>query len=278
MSDAGRPPRRRPTVVTAGLTVACALLCWPGPRPGRRLRTLTGRTTRRLPVLRPSPLLVIGGAAVLALLGFGAGVAIAVAAVGVTVRALWRSHRRTVGQLAAAESMVDAVHGVVAELRSGAHPVVAAESAARDARAPADAVLTAIAATARLGGDLTASLHRVGTPVLAPVLRPLVQAWSLAQRHGLPLADVLDAVRRDVAERLKFARRVRARMAGPKASGTVLAVLPLLGVLLGEGMGARPSHVLLATPVGQTLLAVGTSLICAGLYWITRLTTRTVLA
>jgi tight adherence protein B len=66
-------------------------------------------------------------------------------------------------------------------------------------------------------------------------------------------------------------------MAGPRASGTVLAVLPLLGVLLGEGMGAHPVHVLLATPIGQTLLALGTTLIATGLYWITRLTTRTVL-
>jgi tight adherence protein B len=267
-------------MVTATLAAACALLCWPA-RPSRhRLRTLTGPVTRqRIPARRPGPLLLISAASLLALLCCGVGVAIAVAVGGVTARALWHTQRQATRQLSSAEAMVDAVHGMVAELRSGAHPVVAAESAAKDARAPARAVLTAIAATARLGGDLTVTLHRctVDTPALAPVLRPLIHAWSLAQRQGLPLADVLDAVRRDVAGRLRFARRVRARMAGPKASGTVLAVLPLLGVLLGEGMGAHPSHVLLATPLGQTLLALGTSLICAGLYWITRLTSRTAL-
>jgi tight adherence protein B len=170
------------------------------------------------------------------------------------------------------------VHGLVAELRSGAHPVAAAESAARDAREPARAVLTAISATARLGGDLAATLRRFATdsPELAPVLRPLVGAWSLAQRHGLPLADVLDAVRQDVIGRVRFAHRMRARMAGPRASGIVLAVLPVLGILLGEAMGARPLHVLLVGSLGQTLLAVGTTLICVGLYWITRLTSRAV--
>jgi tight adherence protein B len=175
--------------------------------------------------------------------------------------------------------MADAVHGLVAELRSGAHPVVAAESAAKDAKEPARAVLTTIAATARLGGDLTAAIRRFATenPALAPALRPLAHGWSLAQRHGLPLAEVLDAVRKDVAGRVRFAHRVRARMAGPRASGAVLAVLPLLGVVLGEGMGAHPTKVLLTTPLGHTLLAAGTTLISAGLYWITHLTTRAVL-
>jgi tight adherence protein B len=262
-------------------TTACALLVWPTPPPRDRLRTLTGPPVRRplFRVRRPGSTLLIGGAILAALLAAGPGTAIAVAVGGVVGRMLWRSHRQETSQLSAAEAMVDAVHGLVAELRSGAHPVVAAESVAADARAPADGVLGAIAATARLGGDLTAALHRFATenPVLAPVLRPLIHAWSLAQRHGLPLADVLDSVRRDVSGRLRFAHRVRARMAGPRASGTVLAVLPVLGVLLGEGMGARPVHVLLGTSIGQTLLAVGTSLIGAGLYWITRLTSKTVL-
>ncbi|HEX5116596.1 MAG TPA: type II secretion system F family protein [Pseudonocardiaceae bacterium] len=263
-----------PLAVTAG-----AVLCWPHRPPTHRLRALTGdRTPAPRVTWRPATPVLIAGATVAALLTFGPGVAAAVAMGGTTVRWLWRSHRRLTDQLAAADAMTDAVHGLVAELRSGAHPVLAAESAARDAKEPARAVLTTISATARLGGDLAQALHRFAadTPALAPVLRPLVHAWSLAQRHGLPLADVLDAVRRDVDGRVRFAHRVRARMAGPRASGTVLAVLPALGVVLGEGMGASPVHVLLASGLGQTLLATGTALICAGLYWITRLTAKAV--
>jgi tight adherence protein B len=54
-------------------------------------------------------------------------------------------------------------------------------------------------------------------------------------------------------------------------------VLPVLGVLLGEGMGAAPLHVLFTGGLGQTLLAMGVTLVCVGLYWITRLTSRAVL-
>lgn len=264
---------------------ASGLLCWPSRPPALRLRILTGQQ-RGLPDLdlpaairRHSGPMLIGGAAALALLTIGIGPAIAAAVGGATIRTLWRSHKSVTGQLAAAEAVTEAVHGLVAELRSGAHPVLAAESAAKDAKPPAGAVLTAIAATARLGGDLTQATQKFAAqpPTLVPVLRPLVQAWTLAQRHGLPLADVLDAVRRDVAGRVRFAHRVRARMAGPRASGTVLAALPLLGILLGETMGAHPTRVLLSTPLGQTLLAVGTTLICTGLYWINRLTTKAVL-
>lgn len=270
-----------PTLPPALAAVAGAVLCWPGGSATHRLRALGGavRRRRRLAWRQPSPAVLIGVPALSALLLFGVGVAIAVAVGGVTSRALWRARNQVRGRLAAVESMADAVHGLVAELRAGAHPVAAAESAARDASAPADAVLVAIAASARLGGDLTSVLDRfaANSPAVVPVLRPLVHAWSLAQRHGLPLADVLDAVRRDVAGRVRFAHKIKARMAGPRASGAVLAVLPLVGVLLGEAMGAHPVHVLLSVALGQGLLATGTTLICLGLYWIHRLTAQAVL-
>jgi tight adherence protein B len=178
---------------------------------------------------------------------------------------------------AAAEAMSEAIHGMVAELRAGAHPVAAAESSAQDAKSPANTVLTAMATTARLDGDLATVRRRFteGTPV--PAIRPLTNAWILSHTQGLPLADVLEAVRTDLAGQIRFARKVKARMAGPQASGTVLAGLPALGVLLGEAMGADPLHVLLTNPLGQALLATGTALICLGLHWINKLTTHAVL-
>jgi tight adherence protein B len=270
------------TLSPALVATAGAVLSWPIGSPARRLRTLTITDTprRRLKPRWPGPAILIGIPTLLAFLTSGIGVVIAVAVGGATIRVRWRARDRIRRQLSSAESMADGIHGLVAELRSGAHSVTAAESAAKDAGAPADAVLTAIATTARLGGDLTSVQQRFAAdnPVLMPVLRPLIHAWTLAHQHGLPLADVLDAVRRDVAGRVRFAHKIRARMAGPKASGTVLAVLPLLGVLLGEAMGARPVHVLLTSSLGQTLLAFGTTLICAGLYWIDRLTSRAVLS
>lgn len=272
------------TMLPPSLVIAAgAVLTWPGQTPTRRLHDLFGRRRRAFRRSRTwrRALPAMAGVAVLgALLVFGLGVAVALAVAGLTGRSLWLVHQRQRNQLSSAEAMTDAVQAMVAELRSGAHPVVAAESAAKDAREPARSVLTSVAATARLGGDPAPALDRSALEhsELAPVLRPLGHAWALAQRHGLPLADVLDAVCRDVTGRVRFAHRVHARMAGPRASGTVLAVLPLLGVLLGTGMGADPLRVLFTGSLGQFLLAVGTSLICVGLYWINRLTSRAVLS
>ncbi len=268
-------------MVSALVATAAALLCWPPRRAADRLRHLTTPPTHQRDHRirwRPGLPILIAAAALSALLVFGIGVAISVCVAGMTARWLWRSRRQLNGELSSAEAMADAVHGLVAELRSGAHPVLAAESAAKDAREPARAVLAAVSATARLGGDLAPALQRFATenPTLAPVLRPLRHAWSLAHRHGLPLADVLDAVGRDVTGRVRFAQRVRARMAGPRASGAVLAVLPGLGVLLGSGMGANPLRVLVTGSLGQLLLAIGVTLICVGLIWITKLTSRAV--
>jgi tight adherence protein B len=66
-------------------------------------------------------------------------------------------------------------------------------------------------------------------------------------------------------------------MAGPRASAAVLAGLPAVGLLLGEAMGVQPLRVLSTTGTGQTLLVVGTGLLCAGVLWSARLTDRAVL-
>jgi tight adherence protein B len=106
---------------------------------------------------------------------------------------------------------------------------------------------------------------------LRPWLDRLAVAWSLADRYGIPLADLLDAVRSDTEQRVRFAAEVRARLAGPKATAAVLAGLPLLGLVLGHAVGAAPLRVLSATSAGQGLLVVGTGLACAGILWSARL-------
>ena len=58
--------------------------------------------------------------------------------------------------------------------------------------------------------------------------------------------------RHDLDARIRLSGQVTAQLAGPKASAAVLAGLPLLGVALGQGIGANPWHVLTATPAKHT--------------------------
>jgi tight adherence protein B len=270
--------------------LAAATLCWPWLPVAGRLRSLGPPEVAWSiwrPRWRPTRFTGVATLAALGLLTWplaGIGVTIAVVAAGGTIGLRWRAHRQARERLALANGMASALRAMVVELRAGVHPASAADGAAAEAPGQAAAVLSVIARTARLGGDVGEAVSRVcvvdpaNSAAVRMIASPLARAWSLAARHGLPLADVLDSVRGDVAARVRFARQVHARMAGPRASGTILAVLPVLGVLLGQGMGADPARVLLATSVGHTLLAIGTLLACGGILWIGRLTSLVVLA
>lgn len=256
--------------------LAAALLVLPASAAVRRLRALSPPRSRRSRKPHRGAVVV----AVCVLLGLLAGPAalVATAMVGTAVRRGVRSRARHRAHLTATSVVADGVAAFVAELKAGAHPAAAAAGAAQDAEEPATTVLAGIASTARLGGDVTTALDTMSRtrPELAAALGPLARAWRLADHHGVPLADVLDAVRRDLERRVAFAGQVRARMAGPEASAAVLAGLPVFGVLLGELSGTRPLHVLTSTGAGQVLLVLGAALICAGLLWSTRLTSRAV--
>ena len=79
---------------------------------------------------------------------------------------------------------------------------------------------------------------------------------------------------RDIVERRRFTARVESGLAGARATATILAGLPLLGVLLGQLIGARPLAFLLGGGVGGWLLVIGVVLICLGLTWADRITGR----
>jgi tight adherence protein B len=241
------------------LCVGAALACWPAA-PNRLQALVEKPTTLRMPDVWG----VVRWLLPAALAGLLAGVGGALAA-GVLTLAWcqeWRAHRRGAEELAMATHAATALRTMVAELRSGAHPVTAAEAAAEAVPAVADD-LRSLATAARLDGEL----H-------APALPELAAAWTLGKRYGLPMAEVLDAARRDAEAGLTFARRMRAKLAGPRASAAVLTGLPALCVLLGQVMGAEPLSVLADSTPGQLLLVVGSVLLWAGTAWCRALTGR----
>ena len=74
--------------------------------------------------------------------------------------------------------------------------------------------------------------------------------WRLAQTHGLAIATLMRAAHRDIVERERFSARVDAGMAGARTTAAVLAGLPVLGIGLGQLIGADPLGFLLSGGVG----------------------------
>lgn len=261
-------------VSAALLVLACAALCSCGASAGRMaaLWPRSGRSRRwRLRVGGP---IVIG--AVAGLLAAGPGGALTgalVAALGVRGRA---RHRAAVAHEAAAVELAAALRRITDELRTGSHPAVALAGVAADGPLAAR-LLTQAATAARLGDDVPAALRHAATAEGAGTeLGRVAAAWSLAERHGVPLADVLAGVHDDIRWRVRFGAGVRAQLAGPRATAGVLTALPALGVALGQLVGADPMGVLRGDPVGQALLVVGVGLVAAGRAWTEQILRRAV--
>ncbi|WP_234816044.1 type II secretion system F family protein [Mycolicibacterium agri] len=246
--------------------MAAAILIAPGPS---RLRMWQShRHHRRFPLKAVSAVVAAATAMVLPLPMVVASVILAA-----TLLLRWRTrmvHRARTREARALQSALDVLVG---ELRAGAHPVAAFDVAAREVTGPVSANMGAVAARARLGADVAAGLRQVARSSRLPGhWERLALFWRLAQRHGLAIATLMRAAQRDVVERQQFSDRVDAGMAGARTTAAVLAGLPVLGIGLGELIGADPVGFLTSGGAGGWLLVVGVTLACCGLLWSDRIT------
>ena len=248
------------------VSLATALACMPCPAAARMAALWPPRRPRR----RRRPL-IAGPALAGVLAGMTvAGPGGALAGLLVTLAATRRRRRdkATADAATTAAELADAVSRIGEELRAGGNPATAL--AGVDADGPrARAVLAGAAVAARLGDGIPHALHREAArrPELAADISRIATAWSMAERHGIPLAQVLGQAHRDIRWRIRFAATVRAQLAGPRATAVVLTALPLLGIALGQLVGADPIAVLRNGLLGQALLVTGVALAAAGAAW-----------
>ncbi|BCO33908.1 hypothetical protein BMW24_022230 [Mycobacterium heckeshornense] len=218
---------------------------------------------------------VAGCAAAVTAVLLPATTALATAVVGATVVLRYRRHRHARLGVDESRSLEAAVDVLVGELRAGAHPVQAFSVAAAETGGTVAERFHAVAARARLGADVAAGLRGAAQSSAMPThWDRLAVCWQLAAEHGLAMSTLMRAAQRDIAERQRFSAQVRARMAGARATAAILAGLPVLGVLLGQLIGAQPLRFLLDGHAGGWLLVAGTVLMCGGLLWSDRITDR----
>lgn len=176
--------------------------------------------------------------------------------------------RRVQVRTALRESLTE----VVADVRAGQPPERALTRALAD-RDPLLAPRTR--AAARWGGDIVTSMRDDARRADQPLLASAAACWSVASTQGAGLADALDRLVAQDRRAEEVRRQLQAHLAAPRATARMLALLPAFGLVLGIAVGGDPLGWLLGTPWGIACLVCGVLLIALGLFWASRIATRT---
>lgn len=248
--------------LAAALMAALAGWIWSG-EPARRLAP--PRRVRERPVM--SRIWVSGiGAGVLAAVVIGVDLGLAVAALVTTSANVLAAGRRRREAAAAEERLVSSCQALVALLRAGAIPARALRVVAER-----DPVFAEAAAAGDVGGSVAAVLSAAASRPGCGALAQLAAAWRVAELSGASLTVALHAVSDQLLSDADTRRTVAAEVAAARATGRLLALLPLAGIALGFLLGGDPLGFLVGTAAGRTCLVAGTLLACVGTVWTDRI-------
>jgi tight adherence protein B len=182
----------------------------------------------------------------------------------------WRARRRADETVEAALAVLDAI---APALRAGLSPSRAVELAVASAGVSSEpAHLSAALGAAVRSGRAASQLWRgLAERSGSAELQFVAGAWRLSESTGAPLAEAVERA----AERLRDARtrrrRVAVAVAGPRATVTVLTLLPVVGPVFALACGLGPAELYLGSPAAAISALVGCALAVAGRLWCRRL-------
>lgn len=251
------------TLLAGGFACAAMLVGWPSGRALARQRLGTGAPI----VVRPVALPLLVAVAVVPLATVLSGprfvVGLTVAGVGLFAAQQVRTARDHDRMRARQDDVSDLLGLLAAELRAGLLPARTLAGLCEEFE-----FLRPAARAAEGGGDVAAALLDAGQIPGREVLREVGAAWHVAERSGAPLATVLGRLEHAVREGREIDREVQAGIAPARATGRLMAVLPIVGLALGSGMGGDPVAMLTNTWLGAFCAATGCLLACLGVAWI----------
>ncbi|MFC4959511.1 type II secretion system F family protein [Streptomyces mauvecolor] len=206
-------------------------------------------------------LAVLGGSVLPLIAG-----AVAVPLVGRRLRARERERAR----VRRADEVIAWCAAVAGELRAGRQPGQALAVAARDTAALGTATASVVAA-AKFGGDVPGALREAAREPGAEGLAGVAACWQAAVDGGAGLASGLERLESALRAEREQQDALSSELAGPRTTVLLLALLPVLGLVLGTAMGASPLRVLLHSPAGFGCLLMAAVLEAAGVWWAARI-------
>jgi tight adherence protein B len=215
--------------------------------------------------------LAVSSAGALGSLAGGRGAAIALAT-AIAVGTGWRllsSHARMRAVLEARRCVSEACAALAAQVRIGRLPADALTIAAEDCH-----ILRSASSVQALGGDVVAVWGAQSRQRGHGGLAELGRAWRISTQIGAPMTAALERLAEGLAAEESVQAVVAAELAGPRATGTIMAFLPLAGVALGYALGGNPIDFLLQDWLGWICLVGGVGLAATGVLWVESLAQR----
>ncbi|MDR0847917.1 MAG: type II secretion system F family protein [Propionibacteriaceae bacterium] len=120
--------------------------------------------------------------------------------------------------------------------------------------------------TMRLGGQPWEALIPLSALPGSRGLARLARTWQVAHVSGASMAPTLAELRSQMEDEADHASVVAGELAGARATGRLMAVLPLVGLALGAAIGADPLA-FFASLGGRICLMAGVGLACLGVVW-----------
>jgi len=112
----------------------------------------------------------------------------------------------------------------------------------------------------------------------SPELALVAAAWRLSETTGAPLVSAVDRAVGGLLDARTRRGKVAVAVAGPRATVTVLTLLPLTGPLFGLACGIDPATLYLESPIATVSVVAGLLLVWAGRVWCSRMVRRAVRA
>ncbi len=248
--------------MTAAAVLLAAAAAWLVIRPPPGAATTS---SSRSPSASAPTLVVVAAVTAIATSVVGPAAVVAGTAV-IAGRAVLRARERRRTATETAGRVLDACELMSVELGAGQPP-----GAARRRAATSWPPLAPVAEAAELGGDVPQALRLLACEPGAADLRAVAGAWVLAHRSGAGLAEALDRVVTSIRADRALRRVVESELASARATARLVAALPVIVLLLGNGGGGSAWAFLLRSPWGLTCLAGGLALGFGGLWWIERI-------
>ena len=262
-------------------SLICAVLAawWFVPPPGAlgleaRLRTQAPDVAAQRRSRRwwfGVPIVAGPGIATAAALDGGRGAAVVVAVVIAlgTVLRLTMSHTQARSARLARRSVTDACTTLASQVRVGRVATEALMTAADDCP-----ILMQARAAHLLGGDVLSVWRTQSHARGCGGLAELARAWQISTQTGAPMAAALERVVDGMTTEDAVRAVVAGELAGPRATGKIMAVLPVLGLAMGYALGGDPVGFLLEGVLGWSCLVGGVALASAGVLWVESLAQR----